>query len=182
MLCSRATSGGRSPTTGQASRYACCLCKTAVLSCTRVRKAAQTDHGCCAQAYDAVAGTQGLTLSRFTSPSESQRQFPTLAHTGPGGRTLKGTVRCPAAASAVGSEQLNPARSSDLILALDALHSTRLAAAESSQLWWLCVPAGLLLLLAQCQKVQAGCLAGVQGQAPSSKPLTCSSGCADCIL
>ena len=45
------------------------------------------------QAYDAVAGTQGLTISRFTSASESRRQFPTLAESGPGGRTLKGTVR-----------------------------------------------------------------------------------------
>lgn len=44
------------------------------------------------KAYDAVAGSQGLTLSRFVSPRESQRQFPTLAGHHDGGRTLKGTV------------------------------------------------------------------------------------------
>ena len=46
------------------------------------------------KAYDLVAGTQGLTLSRFTSPAEAQRQFPTLAGRGPNGDTLKGAV-CP---------------------------------------------------------------------------------------
>lgn len=44
------------------------------------------------KAYDLVAGTQGLTMSRYVSPAESQRQFPTLAETGPGGNSLKGTV------------------------------------------------------------------------------------------
>jgi glycerol-3-phosphate dehydrogenase len=45
------------------------------------------------KAYDLVAGTQGLTMSRYVSPGESHRQFPTLAEKGPGGSTLKGTVR-----------------------------------------------------------------------------------------
>jgi hypothetical protein len=45
------------------------------------------------KAYDLVAGTQGLTLSRYATPGESLRQFPTLAACGPGGATLKGTVR-----------------------------------------------------------------------------------------
>ena len=44
------------------------------------------------KAYDAVAGTQGLTMSRYTSPRESLRQFPTLANIGPGGKELLGTV------------------------------------------------------------------------------------------
>ncbi len=44
------------------------------------------------KAYDLVAGTQGLTMSRYVSPAESQRQFPTLAEVGPGNNTLKGTV------------------------------------------------------------------------------------------
>ena len=45
------------------------------------------------KAYDLVAGTQGLTLSRYTTPAESLRQFPTLAAQGPKGSSLKGTVR-----------------------------------------------------------------------------------------
>jgi hypothetical protein len=45
------------------------------------------------QAYDAVAGTQGLTLSRYVTPAESQRQFPTLSSAHDGGNSLKGTVR-----------------------------------------------------------------------------------------
>ncbi len=45
------------------------------------------------QAYDAVAGTQGLTLSRYVTPAESQRQFPTLSSAHDGGNRLKGTVR-----------------------------------------------------------------------------------------
>ena len=45
------------------------------------------------KAYDLVAGTQGLTLSRYVTPAESLRQFPTLAARGPAGATLKGTVR-----------------------------------------------------------------------------------------
>ena len=45
------------------------------------------------KAYDLVAGTQGLTLSRFTSASEAQRQFPTLAERRPNRDTLKGAVR-----------------------------------------------------------------------------------------
>ena len=45
------------------------------------------------KAYDLVAGTQGLTLSRFTSASEAQRQFPTLAERRPNKDTLKGAVR-----------------------------------------------------------------------------------------
>ncbi len=40
-----------------------------------------------------MAGTQGLTISRFTSAGEAQRQFPTLAGRGPDGDTLKGAVR-----------------------------------------------------------------------------------------
>ena len=47
-----------------------------------------------AQAYDAVAGTQGLTMSRYATPKESRRQFPTLAEHGPGGNPLLGTVSC----------------------------------------------------------------------------------------
>jgi hypothetical protein len=45
------------------------------------------------QAYDAVAGTQGLTLSRYVTPAESCRQFPTLSKAHDGGKSLKGTVR-----------------------------------------------------------------------------------------
>ncbi len=46
------------------------------------------------QAYDLVAGTQGLTMSRYNSPKESHRQFPTLAQTrSEDGSSLKGTVR-----------------------------------------------------------------------------------------
>ena len=45
------------------------------------------------QAYDLVAGTQGLTMSRFNTPEESHRQFPTLAQTrSEDGSSLKGTV------------------------------------------------------------------------------------------
>ena len=44
------------------------------------------------KAYDLVAGTQGLTLSRFTSAGEAQRQFPTLAERRPNRDTLKGAV------------------------------------------------------------------------------------------
>ena len=47
------------------------------------------------QAYDLVAGTQGLTMSRYNSRKESHRQFPTLAQTrSEDGSSLKGTV-CP---------------------------------------------------------------------------------------
>ena len=46
-----------------------------------------------AQVYDLVAGGQGLTISRYMSPTESRRQFPTLAEHGPGAKELKGTVR-----------------------------------------------------------------------------------------
>ncbi len=43
------------------------------------------------QAYDLVAGTQGLTMSRYNSPKESHRQFPTLAQTrSEDGSSLKG--------------------------------------------------------------------------------------------
>lgn len=45
------------------------------------------------KAYDLVAGTQGLSISRFTSAGEAQRQFPTLAGRRPNGDTLKGAVR-----------------------------------------------------------------------------------------
>ena len=46
------------------------------------------------QAYDLVAGTQGLTVSRYNSPKESHRQFPTLAQMrSEDGSSLKGTVR-----------------------------------------------------------------------------------------
>lgn len=44
------------------------------------------------KAYDLVAGTQGLTISRYTTPAESRRQFPTLAEHGPDKSSLKGTV------------------------------------------------------------------------------------------
>jgi len=44
------------------------------------------------KAYDAVAGSQGLTLSRYVSPKESCRQFPTLAAGHGDGKQLKGTV------------------------------------------------------------------------------------------
>ena len=44
------------------------------------------------KAYDLVAGTQGLTLSRFSSAAEAHRQFPTLAERGPNGDSLKGAV------------------------------------------------------------------------------------------
>ena len=48
------------------------------------------------QAYDLVAGTQGLTMSRFNTRKESHRQFPTLAQTrAQDGTSLKGTVSCP---------------------------------------------------------------------------------------
>ena len=40
-----------------------------------------------------MAGTQGLTLSRFSSAAEAHRQFPTLAERGPKGDSLKGAVR-----------------------------------------------------------------------------------------
>ncbi len=46
--------------------------------------------------YDLVAGGQGLTMSRYMTPTESRRQFPTLAERGPSGRELKGTARAPA--------------------------------------------------------------------------------------
>lgn len=39
-----------------------------------------------------MAGTQGLTLSRYVTPAESRRQFPTLAKAHDGGNSLKGTV------------------------------------------------------------------------------------------
>jgi hypothetical protein len=48
---------------------------------------------CRVQLYDAVAGTQGLTLSRYVTPSEALRQFPTLSPSHEDGKTLKGTVR-----------------------------------------------------------------------------------------
>ena len=57
-----------------------CMCKQVMLSCL--------------QAYDLVAGTQGLTMSRFNTRQESHRQFPTLAQTrSEDGTSLKGTVR-----------------------------------------------------------------------------------------
>ena len=40
-----------------------------------------------------MAGGQGLTISRYMSPTESRRQFPTLAEHGPNANELKGTVR-----------------------------------------------------------------------------------------
>ena len=46
-----------------------------------------------AQVYDLVAGGQGLTISRYMTPTESRRQFPTLAEHGPNDNELKGTVR-----------------------------------------------------------------------------------------
>ncbi|KAK9834189.1 hypothetical protein WJX81_006932 [Elliptochloris bilobata] len=42
--------------------------------------------------YDLVAGGQGLTISRYMTPTESRRQFPTLAEHGPGSAELKGTI------------------------------------------------------------------------------------------
>eukprot|EP00891_Asterochloris_glomerata_P000363 jgi/Astpho2/363/Aster-02238 len=47
------------------------------------------------KAYDLVAGTHGLTLSRYVSPKESHRQFPTLSETHSVDETtrhLKGTI------------------------------------------------------------------------------------------
>ena len=44
------------------------------------------------KAYDAVAGMSGLTLSRYVSPREAARRFPTLAASGPGGASLKGAI------------------------------------------------------------------------------------------
>jgi glycerol-3-phosphate dehydrogenase len=44
------------------------------------------------KAYDAVAGRSGLTMSRYVSPREAARRFPTLAPHGPGGATLKGAI------------------------------------------------------------------------------------------
>ncbi|KAK9849952.1 hypothetical protein WJX84_010898 [Apatococcus fuscideae] len=44
------------------------------------------------KAYDLVAGSQGLTISRFSTAKESHRQFPTLSETQPDGQTLKGTI------------------------------------------------------------------------------------------
>ncbi|KAL3143712.1 hypothetical protein ABBQ32_003553 [Trebouxia sp. C0010 RCD-2024] len=45
------------------------------------------------KAYDLVAGTQGLTMSRFNGRKESHRQFPTLAQTrSEDGSSLKGTI------------------------------------------------------------------------------------------
>ena len=53
------------------------------------------------QAYDLVAGTQGLTMSRFNTRKESHRQFPTLAQTrSEDGTSLKGTVSSLSDASA----------------------------------------------------------------------------------
>ena len=58
------------------------------------------------QAYDLVAGTQGLTMSRYNTPEESHRQFPTLAQTrSEDGSTLKGTV-CPSLYSVFSSTLL----------------------------------------------------------------------------
>ncbi len=45
------------------------------------------------QLYDLVAGTQGLTWSRYVTPGEARRQFPTLSPTHDDGQSLKGTVR-----------------------------------------------------------------------------------------
>ena len=45
------------------------------------------------QLYDLVAGTQGLTWSRYVTPGEARRQFPTLSPAHDDGQTLKGTVR-----------------------------------------------------------------------------------------
>jgi len=42
--------------------------------------------------YDLVAWSQGLTMSRYMSPSESYRVFPTLAPMDHEGRSLKGTI------------------------------------------------------------------------------------------
>ena len=63
--------------------------------CCQVLSVRQTDNGflCALQLYDAVAGTQGLTLSRYVTPSEALRQFPTLSPSHEDGKTLKGTVR-----------------------------------------------------------------------------------------
>jgi len=55
------------------------------------------------QLYDLVAGTQGLTWSRYVTPGEARRQFPTLSPAHDDGQTLKGTVRgctCPLEMSA----------------------------------------------------------------------------------
>ena len=51
--------------------------------------------------YDLVAGGQGLTISRYMSPTESRRQFPTLAEHGPNANELKGTVRADGLAHSV---------------------------------------------------------------------------------
>ena len=61
--------------------------------------------------YDAVAGTQGLTLSRYVTPSESRRQFATLSPAREDGHSLKGTVR-----DMPGSLQYQHTRSSGMAL------------------------------------------------------------------
>jgi hypothetical protein len=45
------------------------------------------------KAYDLVAGTRNLVLSKYVSPTESIQRFPSLATTHTDGASLKGTVR-----------------------------------------------------------------------------------------
>ena len=56
------------------------------------------------KAYDLLAGTSGLSWSRFISASETLRLFPQLAPRGAQGETLKGAVRtdAPRACSRIG--------------------------------------------------------------------------------
>lgn len=78
------------------------------------------------QAYDLVAGTQGLTMSRYASPKESHRQFPTLAQTrSEDGSTLKGTVGSPIKPT-VSHQALTVVALRDVLccLPLSVLHST----------------------------------------------------------
>lgn len=44
------------------------------------------------QAYDLVAGTHNLVLSKYVGPAEVQAMMPTLAPAQPDGRSLKGAV------------------------------------------------------------------------------------------
>ena len=45
------------------------------------------------KAYDLVAGSKNLVLSKFVSPAESIQRYPSLAQTSTDGHSLKGTVR-----------------------------------------------------------------------------------------
>ena len=83
------------------------------------------------QLYDAVAGTQGLTLSRYVTPSEALRQFPTLSPTHEDGKTFNdGTLRRNSLSLA-----LDARLTRDLLWDFNALYQDRSATGQTPSIY-----------------------------------------------